>query len=68
MWDLGAKFPNKNSFSFSSTFRLEIDATFKVLVLRDQDELSGPLEHGIITIIPIHNSTDDIIAIEQPYR
>ena len=45
---------SKNQCTFSpqaeSNVLLEIDATFKVIVLRDQEELSGPSQHCTIAI------------------
>ena len=48
-----------------SCLRLEKHATFKVIVLRRQEELVGPLQHTIIANACPHDSPGKIIAIEQ---
>ena len=49
-------------FEFSAALQ---SLAFKVMVLRRQEELSGPSQHGIIEIICSHDSLDDFRAIEQ---
>ena len=44
---------------------LGIGPTFKVIVLRDQNELSGPSQHCTIPIYVSHDSPDDSGAIAQ---
>ena len=40
-------------------------ATFKVMVLRRQEELVGPLQHGTIRIVCFPDFPDDSGAVEQ---
>ena len=46
---------------------LEMHATFEVLVIRRQEELSGPSQHIIVRIIMSHNSPDDLRAFGVLY-
>ena len=44
---------------------LEMHATFKVMVLRRQDELVGPPQHGTIRIICFYELSHEFRAIER---
>ena len=47
---------------------IESEPVVEDLVLGDQKELVGPPQHGIIAIIPSHDSNDDIRTFEQLWR
>ena len=65
-WDFfggGGHFLRKN---IPCTFlRLQMLATFKVMVLRRQEELVGRPQHRIIRVMCSHDSPDDFRAFEQ---
>ena len=50
------------------SFCLEVHATFKVMVLRRQDELVGPPRHSIIRNACSHDSPASFRAFEQLWR
>ena len=47
---------------------VQMRATFKVMVLRGQEELVGPLRHSIIRITYSHDSPDEFRGFERLRR